>query len=227
MVTADKKAEKPNRKEPSKEAKPEHPKESGVKPKHEKEKVKQLIEEKMEKIRQSELVKAEKAEAAAEDKDDGKKAPKTAPDEKSKPAKEAKAKALPTTVFVTGKRKRAIARAYFKPGKGRIKVNSKPLDLVMPDMFRLKMMEPLMLAGDSWKRFDGTITVRGGGPAGQADAVRQVIARALSGLLGPEIRKVFLSYDRNLIVYDSRRTEPHKPPHSSWGPRRYKQRSKR
>jgi len=179
--------------------------------KHDKERVKKLIEEKMEKIKEQELAKGEQ---------------KPEKEAKEKPAKKEKVKPLPASVFVTGKRKRAIARAYFRPGKGKIKVNSIPIDLVMPDMFRLKMMEPLMII-DDWKRFDGSITVRGGGPAGQADAVRQAIARALSELLGPEARKAFLSYDRNLIVYDPRRTEPHKPPHSSWGPRRYKQRSKR
>jgi small subunit ribosomal protein S9 len=204
--------------------KPEHEKEKEgkEKPVHEKERVKKLIEEKMEKIRKQELVKSHKAEEEAPEAE--KKAEKT-----KQPAakKEPKAKPLPASVFVTGKRKRAIARAYFKPGKGMIKVNSKPIDLVMPDMFRLKMMEPLMVIGDEWKRFDGKITVTGGGPSGQADAVRQVIARGLSELLGPEARKTFLSYDRNLIVYDSRRTEPHKPPRSSQGPRRYKQRSKR
>jgi small subunit ribosomal protein S9 len=185
------------------------PKES--RPKQEKVRVKQLIEERMEKIRKQELVK-EGSESA----------------EKAKPsAPKAKVKPLPTSVFVTGKRKRAIARAFFKLGKGVIKVNSVPIELLQPDMFRLKMMEPLMIIGDGWRSFDARITVRGGGPSGQADAVRQVIARALSELLGPEARKAFLSYDRNLIVYDSRRTEPHKPPHSSWGPRRYKQRSKR
>ena len=200
--------------------KPEHvkEKEGREKPVHEKESVKKLIEEKMEKIRKQELVKAEKAEAAPETEEKG---------EKAKPAPKVKTKPLPTSVFVTGKRKRAIARAYFEPGKGMIKVNSIPIDLVMPDMFRLKMMEPLMVIGNEWKRFDGKITVRGGGPAGQADAVRQAISRALSELLGPETRKAFLSYDRNLIVYDPRRTEPHKPPRSSQGPRRYKQRSKR
>ena len=187
-------------KKPEVQEKKEQPKEA-AKPKHEKERVKQLIEEKMEKIRKQEL--GEKKE------------------------KQPKAKPLPTTVFVTGKRKRAIARAFFRPGKGVVKVNSIPIELTRPDMFRLKMMEPLMIIGDGWKRFDASINVRGGGPSGQADAVRQVIARALSELLGPEARKTFLSYDRNLIVYDSRRTEPHKPPHSSWGPRRYKQRSKR
>jgi small subunit ribosomal protein S9 len=231
MVIMAEKAEKPDKKSAATE-----------KPKHEKERVKRLIEEKMEKIRQQELVKSEKAagkeEAAAEEKKAEEEKP--AAEKKAKPAKEPiketeggkatfkqKIKPLPTSVFVTGKRKRAVARAFFKPGKGKFKVNSIPIELAMPDMFRLKMMEPLLLMGDTWKRFDGNITVRGGGPAGQADAVRQAIARGLSELLGPEAKKTFLSYDRNLIVYDSRRTEPHKPPHSSWGPRRYKQRSKR
>ena len=198
------KTEKHEKAEAKKEGKPESDRQpKAVKPesKQEKERVKQLIEEKMDKIRKQDL--GEKKE------------------------KQPKVKPLPASVFVTGKRKRAIARAYFSPGKGMIKVNSIPIELVMPDMFRLKMMEPLMLMGDEWKKFDAKITVNGGGPAGQADAVRQAIARALSELLGPETRKAFLAYDRNLIVYDSRRTEPHKPPHSSWGPRRYKQRSKR
>ncbi len=189
--------------------------------KHEKERVKKLIEEKMEKIRSQEAAEKPKKEKEVGEAD-------LKPEPKPAAAKkEPKAKPLPQTAFVTGKRKRAIARAFFKPGKGVVKVNSTPIELVMPDMFRLKMMEPLMVMGDGWKRYDVRITVRGGGPAGQADAVRQVIARGLSELLGPETRKAFLSYDRNLIVYDSRRTEPHKPPHSSWGPRRYKQRSKR
>ena len=199
--------------------------EKAAKPKQDKERVKKLIDEKMEKIRQQELVKAEKAEEvkpaeqAAGEKPEQKSKAKAAPAPKAKP--------LPTSAFVTGKRKRAIARAFVKPGKGSIKVNSIPIDLVMPDMYRLKMMEPLMLVGEHWKKFDIRVTVRGGGPMGQADAVRQVIARSLSEVLGPEAKKAFLSYDRNLIVYDPRRTETHKPPHSSWGARRYKQKSKR
>lgn len=196
-----------------------------------KERVKQLIEEKMEKIRSQEaegkpVEKESKPEAKPES---GEKASKDAfkpPTEKKAPVK-SKAKQLPTSVFVTGKRKRAVARASFKQGKGSVKVNSIPLELVRPEMLRLKMMEPLILIGDEYKKFDVKVTVNGGGPTGQADAVRQALARGLSELLGEEARKTFLSYDRNLIVYDPRRTEPHKPPHSSWGPRRYKQRSKR
>lgn len=186
---------------------PDHKKES-------KESVRKLIEEKMEKIRKHDL--AEEKPVAEKE---GGKVHLQAPAPKQKP--------LPQSVFVTGKRKRAVARGFFRQGKGVIKVNSIPIELVRPEVLRLRMMEPLMILGENWKKFDGKVTARGGGPQGQADAVRQVIARAFSELIGPEARKAFLSYDRNLIVYDPRRTEPHKPPHSSWGPRRYKQRSKR
>ncbi|RLJ10202.1 MAG: 30S ribosomal protein S9 [Candidatus Aenigmatarchaeota archaeon] len=130
-------------------------------------------------------------------------------------------------VFTVGKRKRAVARARLKPGKGVIKINSVPLELIQPEFLRMRIEEPLMLVGDAWKNFDINVNVKGGGIMGQADATRQAIARCLCEVLGPEVKKTFISYDRNLLVYDPRRTEPHKPPHSSWGPRRYKQRSKR
>lgn len=141
-----------------------------------------------------------------------------------KTEKKAKKEKIVQTV---GKRKKAIARARFKKGKGNIRVNSKPLDLVQPELVRLKIQEPLKIAGDAWKAFDIKITVKGGGPMGQADAVRQAIARGLVELVGGDLKQSYLSYDRNLMAYDPRRTEPRKPPHSSWGARRYKQRSKR
>ena len=142
----------------------------------------------------------------------------------------AKKKAAPKTkdaVLTTGKRKRAVARARIKAGNGSVKINMVPIELVKPAMIRLRMQEPLILLGDEYKKFDIKVSTRGGGPVGQADAARQAIAKALVEMLGEEAKKTFLSYDRNLIVYDPRRTEPHKPPHSSWGARRYKQRSKR
>lgn len=147
------------------------------------------------------------------------------PKHEKKAAKEAESKAK--TVFTVGKRKRAVARASFRKGSGRIVINSKPLELVQPEMIRLKITEPLAIAGDSWRQFDVRVSVKGGGAYGQAEAVRQSLARGLVQLLGGDLKQRYLSYDRNLLVYDPRRTEPHKPPHSSWGPRRYKQRSKR
>ena len=130
-------------------------------------------------------------------------------------------------VFATGKRKRAVARASLKPGKGLIKVNGIPLPLVSDDIARLRMQEPLLIAGEPAAGLDIAVTVHGGGPMGQAEAARMAIARCLVQQIGAELKKQFMEYDRNLLIYDSRRTETHKPPHSSWGARRYKQRSKR
>jgi small subunit ribosomal protein S9 len=150
-----------------------------------------------------------------------KEAPKDKPVEKKAEPKK------PRSVFTTGKRKKAVARAKFVAGKGSVKVNGKPIELYDSEMLRLRMMEPLMLAGDAAKSYDIRVNVRGGGPMGQADAARQAIARGLVELVGGNLKQVYMSYDRNLLVFDPRRTEPHKPPRSSQGPRRYKQRSKR
>src|SRR3989338_5146217 len=81
-----------------------------------------------------------------------------APAEEKKP-KEHKKKEPPKFVQTVGKRKRAIARAVVKPGKGVVKINSVPLDLVSGEMVRLKMSEPLILAGDAWKGFDIAVNV--------------------------------------------------------------------
>lgn len=130
-------------------------------------------------------------------------------------------------LLTTGKRKKAIARAKFQPGSGSIKINSIPLENTENEMVRLRLQEPLMIAGDAWKAFDIKVTVKGGGTTGQADAARQAISRGLAKLVGEDLRKKYMALDRNLMIYDPRRTEPHKPPRSSQGPRRYKQRSKR
>jgi len=130
-------------------------------------------------------------------------------------------------IFTIGKRKKAVARCVIKPGSGSVTINSRPLETIKSEVVRLRMLEPLMLAGDGWKSYDFMINVKGGGVSGQTEAVRQSIARGLIEIFGGEMKGKFMEYDRNLIVYDPRRTEPHKPPRSSQGPRRYKQRSKR
>jgi small subunit ribosomal protein S9 len=131
-------------------------------------------------------------------------------------------------IFKLGKRKRAVAKVVIKPGSGKITINGMPLENMKSDIVRLRIMEPFMLINDeTWKNYDFMASVKGGGIMGQADAVRQAFARGLVDIYGNEVKQRFIEYDRNLLVYDPRRTEPHKPPHSSWGPRRYKQRSKR
>lgn len=131
-------------------------------------------------------------------------------------------------VVATGKRKTAVARATVRQGSGMVMINKIPLSLMTPEILRLKIREPLLLAGEYAKKVDISVNVRGGGITGQADAIRQAIAKGLVEFFKDEkLKKVFLEYDRNFLVYDPRRNEPHKPSRSKKGPRRRKQRSKR
>ena len=125
-----------------------------------------------------------------------------------------------------GKRKRAVARAIARPGKGVILINNKSLDLFEPEEIKLMIKEPLILAGEIGKSLDIDISARGGGIFGQASAVRQAIAKALVEY-DKTLKEKFLNYDRALLIADPRRTEPHKPSRSKDGPRAHKQRSKR
>lgn len=126
-----------------------------------------------------------------------------------------------------GKRKKSIARATAKEGSGKVKINGVPLDLF--DKYRrLRIQESLILAEDAAKKVDIIVTVKGGGPWGQADASRTAISNAILDWTGDRsLRQAYINYDRSLVVSDPRRTEPHKPSRSSKGPRRSKQQSKR
>lgn len=126
-----------------------------------------------------------------------------------------------------GKRKKAVARATIRAGTGRITVNKKPLELF--DRYKkMRLEEAVMLAGDVMKKVDINVKVSGGGAWGQVDAARTAISNAiLLWTNDPHTKKVYLDYDRSLLVSDPRRTEPHKPSRSTAGPRRSKQQSKR
>jgi len=129
-------------------------------------------------------------------------------------------------VNVSGKRKRAVARASLKDGKGIIKINSLTLESYTPELAKMMIMEPLILAGDAIKNVDINIDVYGGGWHSQAEAVRLVIARALVLHSGSKVLKQkFLDYDRHLLVADTRRAEHSKPNDSK--PRAARQKSYR
>jgi len=115
-------------------------------------------------------------------------------------------------VQASGKRKTAVARATFRSGKGRVRVNSKPLDLLQPELARLKVEEPLKLGGNRLNRVDISINVTGGGMMGQAAAIRTAIARGLVDWFNDEeLRNLYLAYDRSLLINDTRRKEPKHP----------------
>lgn len=113
-------------------------------------------------------------------------------------------------IHTQGKRKQAVARATIMPGKGKIKINGQTLQSYNNEMLRLRISEPLVLAGDIVNNIDMNINVHGGGVSGQADAVRLAIARVLVQH-DKKLKKTFDDYDRLLLVADVRRKESRKP----------------
>lgn len=78
-----------------------------------------------------------------------------------------------------GRRKTAAARVRLTPGSGVVTVNGKPLAVYIPSsILRERMLSPISAVGKAGT-FDVSVKVTGGGPTGQADAIRHGIARAL------------------------------------------------
>jgi len=115
-------------------------------------------------------------------------------------------------ITAAGKRKRAIARATIRQGNGRVRVNNMALDFYEPKLSRLKLKEPLIIAGDLINKVNIDVNVIGGGISSQADASRLAIAKGLVEFSkSDKLKEEFLNYDRNLLVADVRRKEPSKP----------------
>ncbi|MBQ3684473.1 MAG: 30S ribosomal protein S9 [Methanomicrobium sp.] len=115
-------------------------------------------------------------------------------------------------INTSGKRKTAIARATLKEGKGRVRVNSVPLEIYGTELSRMKISEALLLIPGVIDGIDVSIEVSGGGYMGQAEAVRTALARGIVEWHNdPRIKDTFLAYDRTLVVNDSRQKEAKKP----------------
>ncbi len=116
------------------------------------------------------------------------------------------------TIITSGKRKSAIARAVLKEGKGIVRINHKLIDTIQPELLRMKIREPLLLASAVAPTVDIDVTVEGGGTASQADAARLAIAKAILAFSkDPSLEQIFDEYDRHLLVADVRRKESKKP----------------
>jgi small subunit ribosomal protein S9 len=117
-------------------------------------------------------------------------------------------------VFVSSKRKRAVARAVVQKGSGRIVVNSVDVNLIEPRELRSLMLEPvnvLSIARDMARGLNINVNVRGGGRSAQAQAVRSAIAKGIAEYAESDtVRKEYLRHDRFMLVDDSRRVEPKK-----------------
>ena len=81
--------------------------------------------------------------------------------------------------YGTGRRKTSVARVWIRPGPGRIVVNRRPFEDYFPrETLRMIIAQPLQLTS-TLGQVDVLVNVGGGGPTGQAGAVRHGIARAL------------------------------------------------
>jgi len=91
--------------------------------------------------------------------------------------------------YATGKRKKAIARTWLKPGSGKIIINKRPLDdYVVIETAKMNLMQPFVLT-NTLDTFDVKISVSGGGISGQAGAIRHGITKTLLQV-NPEFRSV-------------------------------------
>lgn len=106
--------------------------------------------------------------------------------------------------YGTGRRKTATARVFLKPGTGQITVNGKTVEEYFGrETSRMMVRSPLELI-DALTRFDLKITVVGGGPTGQAGAIRHGVTRALMAYdesLRPQLR------DAGYVTRDAREVE--------------------
>lgn len=88
----------------------------------------------------------------------------------------------------TGRRKSAMARVRLLPGGGAITVNRRPLDDYFPNNVLKMIIKQPLLSTETAEKFDIHVLVRGGGPSGQAGAIRHGISRALTDY-NAELRK--------------------------------------
>lgn len=105
------------------------------------------------------------------------------------------------TQYATGRRKCAVARAWVTGSEGDIIVNEKPLEKAFPRLTLRQIIQlPLEMAGLMGK-YSISATVYGGGPTGQAGALRHAIARALVAIT-PSTRSPLKK--EGLLTRDSR-----------------------
>jgi len=106
--------------------------------------------------------------------------------------------------YGTGRRKTSVARVYLRPGSGEFKVNGRPFDEYFVTQSQRSSAKQPLFSTETLSTFNVSANVSGGGVAGQADAVKLGIARALM-LFNAELRKKLKS--EGLVSRDSRGKE--------------------
>jgi small subunit ribosomal protein S9 len=106
--------------------------------------------------------------------------------------------------YGTGRRKRAIARVYLRPGSGEFKVNGRAFEEYFVTPAQRNSAKQPLLSTETAGSFNVTVRVDGGGVNGQADAVKLGIARALM-IFNLELRKKLKG--EGLVSRDARSKE--------------------
>lgn len=101
--------------------------------------------------------------------------------------------------YGTGRRKTATARVFLRPGSGQVEINKRPMDTYFAnEVLKMIVKQPLLYT-ETAESFDIAVTVKGGGPSGQAGAIRHGITRALVNFneeLRPKLKSAgFLTRD--------------------------------
>jgi small subunit ribosomal protein S9 len=111
-------------------------------------------------------------------------------------------------VNTLGRRKTAVARIYLSEGKGNITVNKREFTEYFPSLtLQYIVLQPLNLIGVQ-EKYDIKVNLDGGGPRGQAEAVRLAISRALVEI-DAEARKELKA--AGFLTRDPREVERKKP----------------
>ena len=106
--------------------------------------------------------------------------------------------------YSTGRRKKAIARVWIKPGKGEYSINKREVDDYCPrKSLQYIINQPFNLLESTTGKYDVVATVKGGGLSSQAGAIRLGISRALIIMdeeLRPSLKKAgFLTRDSRMV----------------------------
>merc|ERR1712146_716499 len=122
------------------------------------------------------------------------------------------------TVQTFGRKREAVAVAFVKKGKGLIKVNGVPIELVQPESLRFKVWEPVLLLGANryrevdihpcegwWLHFPIVCH-----SSSNWQSSRCMVPKYVDEASKREIKEILMNYDRTLLVADPRRPEPKK-----------------
>ena len=112
------------------------------------------------------------------------------------------------TIHSIGRRKEAVCRVYLKAGSGKWDVNGRTLGDYFPRPTLVSAIQQPFTATDSLGRYDVKASLQGGGPSGQAGALRLAVARALVKIDESHRGKL---RDLGLLTRDARAVERKKP----------------